>query len=94
VAWDIWNTCKVVQPEDIDPKLHDEEANNWFMCPVCRTDFFPGELVSRMPVIDGQVFVAWRSSLLHRAECWNRMKVILGFLLGVQITKVIYMVFL
>ena len=59
MAWDIWNTCKVVQPEDIDPKLHDEEANNWFMCPVCRTDFFPGELVSRMPVIDGQVFVAW-----------------------------------
>ena len=59
VEWDIWSPSKLVQPEDIDPKLHDEEANNWFMCPVCRTDFFPGELVSRMPVIDGQVFVAW-----------------------------------
>ena len=63
VAWDIYNSTKIVQPEDIDPELHDEEANNWFMCPVCRTDLAPGELVSRMPVIDGQVFVAW--NLMH-----------------------------
>ena len=63
VAWDIYNSTKIVQPEAKDPELHDEEANNWFMCPVCRTDLAPGELVSRMTGIDGQVFVAW--NLMH-----------------------------
>ena len=32
IDWDIHSTTVILKPEDVDPALHDEERNNWFMC--------------------------------------------------------------